>query len=280
MSITRFRPEIWSALLLTSLKKAHVFAGLCNREYEGEIAAAGDTVRVTSVSRPTVNTYSRNQDIAYEELTDAQRTLVVDQEKYWAFTVDDVDAAQARGSVVATAMEESGYAVSDVVDQYVANLYTQAQVANQVGTVAVPTGSPNAFYDNVLVPLGVLLDQANVPSDGRWCVIPPWLNGRGQRDDRFVRVDASGSDQTLRRGLVARAAGFDLYKSNNTPLVTGDDYAVMAGTSAAITFASQITKTEALRSEVRFADRMRGLYVYGAKVMRPDGIATAIVSQT
>lgn len=280
MAITRFRPEIWSAVLLASLKKAHIYAGLCNRDYEGEIEAAGDTVRITSISRPTVNTYQRNTDISYEELTDAQRVLVVDQEKYWAFTVDDVDKRQAKGEFVTGTMTEAAYAVSDVVDQYVASFYTQAQAANQLGTIAVPTATPTAFYDNILVPLGVKLDEANVPSEGRWCVVPPWLHGRAQRDDRFVRADASGSDATLRRGFIGRANNFDIYKSNNAPLVTGDDYAVLAGTNAAMTFASQVTKTEALRSEVRFADRMRGLYVYGGKVIRPDGLATAIASQT
>jgi len=280
MAIIRFRPEIWSALLLASLKKAHVYAGLSNRNYEGEIKAAGDTVRVTSISRPIINTYSRNADISYEELDDAQRTLVVDQEKYWAFSVDDVDAAQAKGSVMPEAMREAAYGVSDVVDAYVASFYTQVQSANQVGTVAVPVATPTAFYDSILVPLGVKLDEASVPAEGRWAVIPPWLHGRAQRDDRFVRADASGSTETLRRGHIGTAAGFEIYKSNNAPLVTGDDYAVLAGTSDAMTFADQITKTEAIRSEVRFADRMRGLYVYGGKVMRPDGLATAVASQT
>lgn len=280
MAITRFRPEIWAAVLLASLKKAHVYAALCNRDYEGEITAAGDTVRITSISRPTVNTYARNTDITYEELTDAQRTLVVDQEKYWAFSVDDVDKAQARGNFITGAMTEAAYAVTDVVDQYVASFYTQAQSANQLGTIAVPVATPTAFYDSILVPLGVKLDEANVPTEGRWVVIPPWLHGRALRDDRFVRADASGSDAALRRGFIGTAGGFEIFKSNNAPLVTGDDYAVTAGTNAAMTFASQITKTEALRSEVRFADRMRGLYVYGGKVIRPDGIATAIASQT
>src|SRR5687768_6686842 len=118
MAITRFRPEIWSALLLSSLKKAHVYVALCNRNWEGDIKAAGDTVRITSISRPTVNNYQRNTDIVYEELTDAQRTLVVDQEKYWAFTVDDIDQAQARASVMPEAMAESAYGVRDVSDQY------------------------------------------------------------------------------------------------------------------------------------------------------------------
>lgn len=279
MAITRFRPEIWSALLLTSLKKAHIYASLCNRDYEGEIQAAGDTVRVTSISRPTVNSYSRNTDITYEELTDAQRTLVVDQEKYWAFSVDDVDKAQARADVMGPAMQESGYAVNDTVDAYVAGLYTQAQSANALGTVSVTTA---AIAYTQLRLLALRLTTANVPRQGRWVVLPPWYASLLLEEAKFVNnanpaVDSAGA---LKEGWVGRALGFDIYESNNAPLVTGDDYAVMAGTNRAITFASQVTRTEALRSEVRFADRMRGLYVYGAKVMRPDGLATLVASQT
>ncbi|MFF9844620.1 P22 coat protein - protein 5 domain protein [Streptomyces sp. NPDC013740] len=283
MAITRFRPEIWSARLLVALRKTLIYAGpgIVNRDYEGDIREAGDIVRITSVSRPTIGTYTPNSTvISPEELTDAQRTLVIDQAKYFAFRVDDVDARQARGDVMPQAMSEAAYALADVVDQYVASLYTQAQTANQLGTVAVPTGTPTAFYDSILVPLKVKLDEANVPAAGRYCVIPPWLHGRALRDDRFIRVDASGTSEGLRNGMVGRAAGFDILVSNNAPNPTGDDYVVQAGTNAAVSFAEQINKTEAYRPESSFSDAVKGLALYGAKVVRPDAIATALASQT
>ncbi|MER7363580.1 P22 phage major capsid protein family protein [Nonomuraea wenchangensis] len=278
MAITRFRPEIWSALLLSSLKKSHVYAeAFTNRDYEGEIKAAGDTVRITSVSRPTVNSYTRNADISYEELTDAQRTLVVDQEKYWAFSVDDVDMAQARGNVVPEAMQEAAYAIADVVDQYLASFYTSIQSANQITTTAITSG--DAAY-NALVDLGVKLSEANVPKQNRRVVIPEWYHGLLQKNTNFINAEKSGSTEPLLNGRVGRAAGFDIYTSNNAPLITGDDYAVIAGVPSALTFAEQVTKTEALRSEVRFADRMRGLYVYGAKLIRPDSLAVLTASKS
>lgn len=276
MAITRFRPEIWSALLMQALRKSHVYAGLCNRDYEGEIQAAGDTVRVTSISRPTVNSYNRNQDISYEELTDAQRTLVVDQEKYWAFSVDDVDKAQAKGDVMGAAMEESGYAVNDGVDSYVASLYTQASASNALGTVAIDT--PATAYTQLRL-LSLKLTQANVSKVSRWVVLPPWYASLLLEDDKFVNTAADASQMHLREGWVGRALGFDIFESNNAPNPSGSNHVVLAGTNRAITFASQLTKTESLRSEVRFADRMRGLYVYGAKVMRPDGLATLIATE-
>ncbi|MFE5628471.1 P22 phage major capsid protein family protein [Streptomyces sp. NPDC056543] len=283
MAITRFRPEIWSARLLVALRKTLIYAGpgIVNRDYEGEISEAGDIVRITSVSRPTIGTYTPNSTtITPEELTDAQRNLVIDQCKYFAFKVDDVDARQAKGNVMPQAMSEAAYALADVVDQYVASLYTQAQTANQLGTISVPTATPTAFYDSVLVPLKVKLDEANVPTEGRYCVIPPWLHGRALRDDRFIRVDASGTSEALRNGMVGRAAGFDVLVSNNAPNPTGDDYVVQAGTNSAISFADQINKTEAYRPESSFSDAIKGLALYGAKVIRPDAIATALASQT
>ncbi|MFI6814435.1 coat protein [Nonomuraea sp. NPDC050328] len=280
MAITRFRPEIWSALLLSSLKRAHVYASLCNTNYEGEIRAAGDTVRITSISRPTINTYTRNNDISYEELTDAQRTLVVDQEKYWAITVDDVDAAQARANVVPEAMSESSYGLRDVVDRYVASLYTGVASANRLDAGAARViDAPGEAYDT-LVDLGVKLDEADVPAEGRWVVIPAWFHGLMQKDPRFTDASASGTTETLRNGYVGDAAGFRLHKSNNTPNPTADQRVIMAGVPQAITFAEQILKTEALRSEVRFADRVRGLHVYGAKLLRPDCISTVLADPT
>jgi hypothetical protein len=283
MSITRFRPEIWSAELLVPLRKALVYGGpmVVNRDYEGEIEEAGDTVRITSISDPTIGTYSPNvTSVTPEELTDSQRTLVVDQAKYFSFFVDDVDKRQAKGDVLPEASRRAAYKLADQVDQYIVSLYTGAQSANQLGTVAVATASPTAFYDNILVPLKVKLDEANVPTEGRFCVVPSWLHGRGLRDDRFVRADASGSTETLRNGFVGRAAGFDIMMSNNAPLVTGDDYLVLAGNRSAITYAEQINSVEAYRPEAKFADAIKGLLLYGAKLIRPDSIATAIASQT
>lgn len=284
MAITRFRPEFWSAKLLVALRKSLVYAGpgMVNRDYEGDISEAGDTVRITSISRPTIGTYvPGNTVIVPEELTDAQRTLVVDQSKYWAFKVDDVDKRQARGDVMPQAMDEAAYALRDVVDQYVASLYTQAQSANQLGTVSVPSATPGDFYSKIVVPLGVALDSANVPSEGRWMVIPPWLYGRALLDPNFINAEKSADGgAALRNGFVGRAGGFDILRSNNCPNPTGDDYVVTAGNSSAISFAEQINKTEAYRPESSFSDAVKGLALYGAKVIRPEALATAIASQT
>src|ERR1044072_6993976 len=108
MAITNFIPEVWAAELLTSLKKALVFGDVANHDYEGDISEAGDTVHIVSVNRPTIGDYVKNvTSINPETLTDAERTLVIDQCKYFAFEIDDVDARQAKGGLMSEAAMEA-----------------------------------------------------------------------------------------------------------------------------------------------------------------------------
>ncbi|MDT3395441.1 P22 phage major capsid protein family protein [Streptomyces sp. B1866] len=284
MSVRNFVPEIWSSRLLVALRKALVYAGptVVNRDWEGDISEAGDTVRITSVSRPAIGTYVPGSTvITPEKLTTGQRTLVVDQSKYWAFSVDDVDARQARANLIPQAMSEAAYSLADTVDQYVAGLYTQIQAANFLNVVGSPIDTfttPTDAYDDVLVPLRTKLTKASVPTTGRYCIVSPEFMASLLRDDRFVKVDASGTSEGLRGGMVGRAAGFDIYESNNVPNPTGDTQVITAGTNAAITFAEQINKTEAYRPENSFSDAVKGLALYGAKVVRPDCLAAAFIN--
>ncbi|MGE3835253.1 MAG: P22 coat protein - protein 5 domain protein [Acidimicrobiia bacterium] len=276
-------PEIWSAKLLTSLKKNLVAAqpSVVNRNYEGEIAQAGDTVHINSISRPTIGTYTPNSTtITPENLTTAQRTLIIDQSKYFAFEVDDVDARQAAGDMLSAALLEAAYGLRDLADQYVISLYAGVDAANALGTVAVPVGTATAAYDSVLVPLKVKLDEANVPTEGRYVLVPSWFHGRLLLDARFIKVNESGTAEGLRNGMVGRAAGFDILVSNNMPLITGDDYLVLAGHPMAITYAEQINKVEGYRPENAFSDAVKGLHLYGAKLVRTNAIATAVASIT
>lgn len=282
MAIANFIPEIWAAQLLSSLKKSLVFAGpsVANRNYEGEISNAGDTVRITSISRPTVASYTRGSTtITPEQLTDADRTLLVDQSKYFAFEVDDLDLRQAAngGALMAEAATEAAYALSDTADQYVAGLYTGVDAANAISTTAITSA---ALAVTGLVNLKIKLDVANVSTQGRYVIVPPWYHGLLLQSDTFVRVDASGDSEALRNGVVGRAFGFDVMVSNNCINVTGDDWIVQAGVPGALTFAEQIRKVEAYRPEDAFSDALKGLHLYGAKLVRPTAIATLTASIT
>jgi N4-gp56 family major capsid protein len=282
MSITRFRPEIWSANLLVALRKALVYGSpdVVNKDYEGEIAEFGDTVKITSISRPTIGTYTPNVTvITPEQLQDAQRNLVIDQSKYFAFEVDDVDARQARGNVMPQAADESAFGLADVIDQYIASMYTGVPAANALGSITVNSATtPTDAYDKVLVPLKIKLDKANVPTQGRFIVVTPELHGCLLRDNRFTKVNEAGTDDGLRNGHVGRASGFDIKLSNNTPNTTGAEFAIIGGTNMGISYAEQINKVEAYRPQSSFADALKGLALYGAKLVRPDALATALVT--
>jgi hypothetical protein len=278
MSIQKFRPEIWSAQLLVALRNSLVYSAFINRDYEGEIAEAGDTVRITSVGRPTIKTYVPYvTNVTPDAATDSQRTLVVDQSDYFDVEVDDVDARQAKGNVIPQLMDEAAYAEADKVDLYIGSFYTSIQSANQLGAVSISRSAASDVWDKLLIPLAVRLDQANVSRQGRSIAISPDLHGVMLHDSRFVTVNESGTSEGLRNGMVGRAAGFDILLSNQTP-TTGSDSVVIAGNNQAITFAEQIASVEAYRPQTTFADAVKGLFLYGAKVVRPESLASANVT--
>ena len=282
MAVINFIPELWNADVLGILEKATVYAGpgVVNRDYEGEITGGGDTVNITSVGTPTVSAYvPGTTTVTPESITDANRKLLIDQMNYYAVKIDDVDRRQSKdgGRLLRQAAQQAAYSIRDTVDQYVAGLFSGAQAANQISTTSITTA---ALAVTGLVNLGVKLDTANVPQEGRFVVIPPWYYGLLLQSDLFVRVDASGTDSGLRNGVVGDAFGFRVYKSNNVVNTTGDDYRITAGYTGAITYAEQIVETEAYRPESSFSDAIKGLHVCGAKLVRPEGIATLIASIT
>lgn len=286
MSLNNFIPAVWSAQLLTTLQKTLVYANLCNREYEGEIRAFGDQVKINSIGDVTIGSYTKNTDISSAEtLTDAQRILLINQAKYFNFQIDDIDKAQQSPKLMSSAMQNAAYGLADVADQFVASLYTEIAAGNTLGSDGTPkvidvaaTTGVLAAYDT-LVELSVLLDNAKVPTVGRWVVLPPWYYGLLLRDARFVAAGTAATDSVLRTGLVGEAAGFQIFKSNNVPNTAGAKYKVIAGYSGAISYAEQIAEVEGYRPELRFGDAMKGLHLYGGKVTRPSGLALLVCTK-
>lgn len=275
MTLDAFAPEIWSARLLYRLTKAHVHgqAGIINRDYEGDIQNAGDTVRIQAIGPVTIGNYTKNTNIsAPETLTDAEAALVIDQAKYFNFQIDDIDRRQAQVALMDGAMREAADGLSDALDTFLAGKYTEA--GSSVGTSGAPKtdlGTAGTAYQH-LVALGVELDETNTPSDGRWAIVPPWFYGKLLLDDRFVKAGTATSDAVLRNGQVGEAAGFTILKSNNVSH-DGTTYRIMAGHQLAWSMAEQIRSVEAYRPELRFADALKGLHLYGAKVVRPQQLS-------
>lgn len=274
MALTNFIPTIWSARLLSHLDAAHVYGSLVNRDYEGEIKEKGNTVKINTIGDVSIGDYTRNTDMnAPEVLGGTDQTLEITQSKYFNFLVDDVDKAQMTPKVMDKAMQRSSYALSDVSDKYIAGFYTSAAAANLIGNDGAPIVPTKDNAYDYLVDLSVKLDEANVPSMGRWVVIPAWFYGLLLKDARFVSAGTTKTDEVLRNGRIGEAAGFTVHKSNNVPNTSGAKYKILAGHNIAISFAEQIVSVEAYRPEKRFADAVKGLHVYGAKVLQSKALA-------
>ena len=222
----------------------------------------------------SIGDYTRNTDMnAPEVLGGTDQTLEITQSKYFNFLVDDVDKAQMTPKVMDKAMQRSSYALSDVSDKYIAGFYTSAAAANLIGNDGAPIVPTKDNAYDYLVDLSVKLDEANVPSMGRWVVIPAWFYGLLLKDARFVSAGTTKTDEVLRNGRIGEAAGFTVHKSNNVPNTSGAKYKILAGHNIAISFAEQIVSVEAYRPEKRFADAVKGLHVYGAKVLQSKALA-------
>ena len=279
MSVAQFKPTIWSAKLFMELDKAHVLVGLANRDYEGEIRGYGDQVKINGLGDITVFNYAPNvTSITPQQLAAEQTILKIDQSKGFAFYIDDVDAAQVKPKLMAEAMRKAAVALGNVSDQLIAGFHTDAGVNVSSTSVTVA----NAL--SVIAEAAEGLDENDVPMQGRWMVIPPWFHSKLVLN-KILETDGSvDANNAYGNGFVGRAFGFDMYMSNNltsgtSTSVTNSHYA-LAGTSRAISFAEQIVKMEAYRPENSFSDAVKGLHVYGAKVVDPNALASIMISTT
>jgi hypothetical protein len=276
MSVVNFIPTIWSARLLAHLDKTHIYANLVNRDYEGEIKNFGDTVKINQIGDIEIKDFTKGKDIADpDELSGDQTSLVIDQAKYFNFSIEDVDNAQTNPKLMDDAMQRSAYGMNDVTDNFLANLMAVGAVNNgkNLGSDDSPlTITKDSAYD-LLVDLATDLSEKNVPTQGRWVVIPAWYHGLLLKDSRFVGNGTDYNKGILQGGAVGIAAGFTVHLSNNVPNVSGAKYKILAGTNQAATYAEQILKTEAYRPEKRFSDAVKGLHVYGAKVIQGKALS-------
>jgi N4-gp56 family major capsid protein len=268
LAITNMLPSIWSARILAKLEKNLVFAqpGVVNRDYEGDIRADGDRVHIHSFNDLTVSSYTKNSTtITYENLTDSRVTLLIDQSKYFAFSVDDIDTAQMRPELIDAAADRAAYQLAEVGDSYVAGLYSGASTSAPDNTIETSQFTSTNVYQK-LVDLSVLMDQVNLPAGGRFIVVPPWVKGLLLQNSSFVT--AAKPDAVL-NGEIGQIAGIRILISNSVK-TTGSSPVVshmMAGHPSALAYGEQIVNVEGLRLEGSFADAVRGLHLYGAKVL-------------
>lgn len=285
MAINNFIPQIWARMILTELLKEQVYtqAGVVNRDYEGEIADQGNSVKINAIGSITVSTYSKNTDLATPEtLNDAGTNFVISQADSFNFYVDDIDRVQQTPKLMNEATSKAAYAIKDKADIYVAGVMAAAvPVGNTLGAVGSPKtdlGTAGNAYD-YLVALGVLLDEANVPSNGRFAAVPPWFYALLKKDTRWTHSTPM-ADQLLRTGVVGDVDGLSVLKTNNVPKATATtEFKIIAGHGMATTYADQVAQVIPYRPEKRFGDAVKGLHVYDAMVVRPQALAMLIANR-
>lgn len=272
MAINNFIPAIWSRALLENLRNSLVYGqpGVVNRDYQGEIAGAGSSVKIHSIGAVTVSDYTKNSDLsAPETLNDAEVVLNIDRARAFNFQIDDVDAAQQVPKVMEGAMREAAYALSNDLDSYMASLHAQASITSGFGTTGSPITPTSTTAYEYLADAFTALDEANAPQQGRWAIVPPWYHGMLRKDSRFVSYGTDLNRAVAQNGVIGQVAGFDVFVSNNVANTSGTKFKILFGHAQAWTMAMQIEKVEAFRMERRFADAVKGLNVYGVKVVRP-----------
>lgn len=279
-----FIPTVWASRLLTALEGSLVYgqSKVVNRDYEGDIREAGNTVKIASISDVAVDDYIKNIDINDPEvLTDTELTLAIDQAKYFNFFVDRIDQAQQNVNVLDEAMRRSAWKLRDIADAYIAAIMEAAVLGpNTIGTTGTPRVPTKDDAYEYLVDLGTMLDESNTPIDGRFVVVPAWFHGLLLKDDRFVNAGTMRSDRRLANGAVGEAAGFEILKSNNVPNDSGTKFRIIAGHSSATSYAEQILDLHTFKPEKRFGDAVKGLHVYGAKVVQASSLAMLIANKS
>lgn len=285
--------EIWSGKFLVKYYMATFWRDICNTDYENEIKNQGDTVIIRTIPTLTINDYQKGQKLSYERPESTPLEMVIDKGKYWAFTIDDIDAYQSDVKLMNAFSGDAGEQLKITVDADVLQGITYGTAgtfpgsADNCGTTAgyesgsynlgvsgTPVQLTKANVIEYIIDCGTVLDEQNIPSTGRWMVIPSWMSNLLIKSD-LKDSSIIGGESTLRNGRIGIIDTFTLYKSNNLySAIDGSftGYYIPFGTNTATSFAAQITKTESLRAESTFGDLIRGLMVYGYKVVKPEAL--------
>ena len=266
MAITNFIPEIWNKQMLLDFKETAIAATLANRQYEGD-ATRGNTVHITGAVDVEVKDYkAAGRTTSADEVSDTGQDLLIDQEKSFDFYVDDIDRAQAAGSLEAYT-QSAARGMAEDADKFLFALAAAADAAPLSDAISSGDQAFDAVRD-----LRKKLNKSFVPQGSRALFVnaefESYLLGA---DSKLTSVDVSGSPAGLREAAIGRLLGFTVYTTENLPKV--DTPMAVGVYLPAWAYVSQIEETEALRAQDKFADRLRGLHVYGGKVIRPEGVA-------
>ena len=282
-------PSIYSQKVLKYFRRSSVVEGITNTDYAGEIENYGDTVRIIKEPTISVSSYTKGSQTNLQNLADDQTTLVVDTANYFAFKVDDIEERQSHINWESLATSSGAYALKRKYDRDVLEAISTTSGINAGSAVTANTGD---LAHSVIAESARLLDDNEVPEENRWFVAPPiFYEQLGAAGSKVMDMSVMGSsgESPLRNGLVSEVtiAGMKLYKStalnrSGTDIITvsgtSNAYFCMGGHMSAAATASHIAKTEVVRDPDSFSDVVRGLHVYGSKVLRAEAITrTAVV---
>jgi hypothetical protein len=299
-----FIPEIWSGKLIEKFYAATVLAAISNTDYEGEIKSYGDRVKIRTKPTLLINNYLVNGDLALQRPVGTAVELTIDQGKYFSAILDDVIEKQSDinnlGIWADDASEQMKMAVDTDVLTFLLGLSNPANMGLAAGVISGNvnlgvTGTPIATVGrnpttgqveiiDVLLRIGQCLDEQNIPETGRWIVMPTWATFQLKRSE-LREVFVSGDQiSILRNGKFGQIDRFTIYASNLLPFGTAaglaaGEWVIYGGHAHGLTFASQLTNVETIRSERTFGQILRGLQVYGRQVLDNKAICQSIVTQ-
>jgi N4-gp56 family major capsid protein len=304
----KFIPEIWSGKLQVKFYKSTVMAEITNNDWEGEIKGSGDKVHIRSIPTITIRDYTKGLNLTNEVPESTPIELTIDKGKYFSVVVDDVDEVQADVRLMDMFTNDASEQMKIAIDSDVLNAVAASAAAANKGATAGAisgdinlgaAGAPRAVTSSnvldVILDAGQVLDEQNVPEDGRWMVVSPWFAALLKKSDLRQAYLTGDDTSPLRNGKIGMIDRFTLYVSNNVNKLTdlGSDAAAggtggaadknawhfLAGTRDAISFASQITNVETLRAQSTFGNIVRGLNVYGFKVVKPEALVDVYVAR-
>lgn len=268
MAITNFIPTVWSENLYTALDQKYVAVANCNRAFEGDIREAGSTVKILGVGDVAVSNYTRNTDLsAPQALSDNVRELVIDQAKCFNFQIDDVDRAQAMPKLMNEAMKVAATALASTADSYVYSLYAGA------GTTIKDASASSMTVLNHFIEARTQLFKAGVNDTSDIVIeVSPEI---AELILKAKLSAASDNTDVFEKGCVGSIGGCKIFVSNHIATVTDTAakkiyHKCLMRSKRAIAFAEQLSEIEAYRPEKRFADAVKGLHLYGAKVVYPS----------
>ena len=306
-----FAPEIFSQKVLKFFRRASVAEDITNTDYTGEIENFGDTVNIMKEPTLTVSAYQRGSVVNPQDLADDQITLTVDQANAFAFKIDDIEERHSHVNFEALATSSGAFALKRKFDANVlqsmsdgaglagaddASLSGGLTTTNSaLGTASAPINvETNDAGINLMLLMARVLDDQSVPEENRWFVAPPiFYEKMFQAGNKMAEVQVTGDGSSnLRNGLATPGtlAGFRCYKSTALNSTAGTDQVtlsgvatdasenvILAGHISSTSTASHIAKTEVVRSTESFSDVVRGLHVFGRKVLRPEALVRGII---